>query len=94
MHHVFAALAEKERRLIAIAQGPALQAKKAAGAALGNRTNLTSAARLGRGIAPRCAICLHERVPAKGQVLYRREIATGESDASIAGGTRYTPAAH
>jgi DNA invertase Pin-like site-specific DNA recombinase len=48
MHHVFAALAEKERRLIAIAQGPALQAKKAAGAALGNRTNLTSAARLGR----------------------------------------------
>lgn len=40
MLHLYAALAEKERRLIADRTRGALQAKKAAGAALGNRTNL------------------------------------------------------
>ena len=40
MLHLYAALAEKERRLIAERTRAALQAKKAAGARLGNRTNL------------------------------------------------------
>jgi DNA invertase Pin-like site-specific DNA recombinase len=39
MLHLFAALAEKERRLISERTRAALQAKKATGAALGNRTN-------------------------------------------------------
>ena len=40
MLHLYAALAEKERRLIAERTKAALAAKKAAGAALGNPTNL------------------------------------------------------
>jgi DNA invertase Pin-like site-specific DNA recombinase len=47
MLHIYAALAEKERALIAARTSAALQAKKAAGARLGNRTNLDKAARLG-----------------------------------------------
>src|SRR4051794_38839600 len=42
MLHLFAALAEKERRVISARTSAALQAKKAAGAQLGNRTNLNS----------------------------------------------------
>jgi DNA invertase Pin-like site-specific DNA recombinase len=45
--HLYAALAEKERALISARTKAALQAKKAAGATLGNRTNLADAARLG-----------------------------------------------
>lgn len=41
--HLFAALAEKERALISARTRAALQAKKAAGALLGNRTNLAEA---------------------------------------------------
>lgn len=41
--HLFAALAQKERALIASRTRAALQAKKAAGAILGNRTNLADA---------------------------------------------------
>jgi DNA invertase Pin-like site-specific DNA recombinase len=48
MLHLYAALAEKERRLIADRTRMALQAKKAAGTALGNRTNLRSAGSVGR----------------------------------------------
>ena len=48
MLHLYAALAEKERRLIAERTRAALQAKKAAGAALGNRTNLRLAGSAGR----------------------------------------------
>jgi DNA invertase Pin-like site-specific DNA recombinase len=40
MLHVYAALAEKERALISARTKAALQAKKATGAKLGNRTNL------------------------------------------------------
>jgi len=47
MLHVYAALAEKERALISARTKAALQAKKAAGARLGNRTNLMEAATLG-----------------------------------------------
>jgi len=48
MLHLYAALAEKERRLIADRTRAALAAKKAAGAALGNPTNLGEAGALGR----------------------------------------------
>lgn len=45
--HLFAALAEKERALISARTTAALQAKKAAGAKLGNPTNLLEASRRG-----------------------------------------------
>jgi DNA invertase Pin-like site-specific DNA recombinase len=45
--HLYAALAEKERALISTRTKAALQAKKAAGAQLGNRTNLEDAQKLG-----------------------------------------------
>ena len=47
MLHVYAALAEKERAMIADRTRAALGAKKAQGAALGNRTNLPDAQALG-----------------------------------------------
>jgi DNA invertase Pin-like site-specific DNA recombinase len=47
MLHVYAALAEKERAMIAARTKAALQAKKAAGVKLGNRTNLGEAQRKG-----------------------------------------------
>jgi len=50
MLHLFAALAEKERRLISDRTRAALQAKKAAGALLGNPTNLTTAGLIGRRV--------------------------------------------
>jgi DNA invertase Pin-like site-specific DNA recombinase len=43
MMHIYAALAEKERALIAERTRAALQAKRAQGALLGNRTNLAEA---------------------------------------------------
>src|SRR3981189_1709412 len=48
MLHLYAALAEKERRLISERTTAALQAKKASGAKLGNLTNLPVAAAIGR----------------------------------------------
>ncbi|AWM88271.1 recombinase family protein [Microvirga sp. 17 mud 1-3] len=45
--HLYAALAEKERALIASRTKAALQAKKAAGTKLGNRKNLGEAQKLG-----------------------------------------------
>src|SRR4030088_397466 len=48
MLHLYAALAEKERRLISERTKAALRAKKAAGARLGNPTNLCVAGSLGR----------------------------------------------
>jgi hypothetical protein len=55
MLHLFAALAEKERRLISERTRAALQAKKAAGAKLGNQANLTEAASTGRAMQVRNA---------------------------------------
>jgi DNA invertase Pin-like site-specific DNA recombinase len=49
MLHLYAALAEKERHLISQRTRAALQAKKAQGARLGNRTNLGAAQALGAG---------------------------------------------
>src|SRR5690242_18432566 len=48
MLHLYAALAEKERRLISERTRSALAAKKASGAALGNRSNISRAGQLGR----------------------------------------------
>jgi DNA invertase Pin-like site-specific DNA recombinase len=48
MLHLYAALAEKERRLIAERTRSALAARKAGGAELGNRRNASEAAGLGR----------------------------------------------
>src|SRR6188474_140874 len=48
MLHLYAALAEKERRLISERTKAALVAKKAAGAALGNPANLAEAGKIGR----------------------------------------------
>jgi DNA invertase Pin-like site-specific DNA recombinase len=48
MLHLFAALAEKERRLISERTKAALEAKRAAGAKLGNTSNLDVAGALGR----------------------------------------------
>ena len=50
MLHLYAALAEKERRLISERTRAALAAKKATGAALGNPRNAEAAAALGREI--------------------------------------------
>ncbi|MCJ2039518.1 recombinase family protein [Methylobacterium sp. J-059] len=47
MLHVYAALAEKERAMISARTKAALQAKKAQGALLGNRTNLSDASAKG-----------------------------------------------
>jgi DNA invertase Pin-like site-specific DNA recombinase len=51
MLHLFAALAEKERRLISERTRAALASRKLSGAKLGNRTNAAQAALTGRNIA-------------------------------------------
>jgi DNA invertase Pin-like site-specific DNA recombinase len=48
MLHLYAALAEKERRLISERTRSALAARKAQGAQLGNRRNASQAAQIGR----------------------------------------------
>lgn len=48
MLHIYATLAEKERRLISERTKAALAARKAQGAKLGNRSNAAEAAALGR----------------------------------------------
>jgi DNA invertase Pin-like site-specific DNA recombinase len=50
MLHLYAALAEKERRMISERTKAALAAKKATGAALGNPHNLVQAGDLGRAV--------------------------------------------
>jgi DNA invertase Pin-like site-specific DNA recombinase len=55
MLHLFAALAEKERRLISERTRAALQAKKAAGAKLGNSANLSEAGSAGRAVQVQAA---------------------------------------
>jgi DNA invertase Pin-like site-specific DNA recombinase len=51
MLHLYAALAEKERRLISERTKAALACKKATGAALGNPTNLALAGATGRAVS-------------------------------------------
>jgi DNA invertase Pin-like site-specific DNA recombinase len=55
MLHLYASLAEKERRLISERTRAALAVKKAQGVKLGNRTNLAMAAALGGAAAQRRA---------------------------------------
>ena len=55
MLHLYAALAEKERRLIAERTRAALAVRKASGARLGNPTNLMDAGNLGRAAAKAAA---------------------------------------
>src|SRR5258708_28087065 len=55
MLHLYAALAEKERRLISERTTAALQAKKASGAKLANPTNLCVAGSIGRVAPPQVA---------------------------------------
>ncbi|HET7716511.1 MAG TPA: recombinase family protein [Bauldia sp.] len=50
MFHLYAALAEKERRLISERTRSALAARKAQGARLGNRSNAAEAAAMGRKV--------------------------------------------
>jgi len=50
MLHIYAALAEKERRLISERTKAALTARKAQGTRLGNRSNAAEAATLGRKV--------------------------------------------
>jgi DNA invertase Pin-like site-specific DNA recombinase len=50
MLHLYAALAEKERRLISERTKAALAAKKASGVRLGNRRNIAQAGELGRSV--------------------------------------------
>ena len=50
MLHLYAALAEKERRLISERTRSALQARKARGASLGNPSNAPEAAAIGRSV--------------------------------------------
>jgi DNA invertase Pin-like site-specific DNA recombinase len=50
MLHLYAALAEKERRLISERTKAALAAKKAGGARLGNPINIVQAGELGRSV--------------------------------------------
>jgi DNA invertase Pin-like site-specific DNA recombinase len=55
MLHLYAALAEKERRLIAERTKAALAVRKASGARLGNPTNLIDAGHLGRAASKAAA---------------------------------------
>ena len=64
--HLYAALAEKERRLISERTKAALAAKKQRGEALGNPTNIAQAGqsgRLARSAAWRCRPCRLRRSP-------------------------------
>jgi DNA invertase Pin-like site-specific DNA recombinase len=62
MLHLYAALAEKERRLISERTRAALAAKKATGATLGNPCNLTLAGSAGRAALCQAADQLAERL--------------------------------
>jgi DNA invertase Pin-like site-specific DNA recombinase len=62
MLHLYAALAEKERRLIAERTTAALAAKKAMGVTLGNPHNLAEAGSLGRAVLIERAVALAEDI--------------------------------
>jgi DNA invertase Pin-like site-specific DNA recombinase len=62
MLHLYAALAEKERRLISERTRAALAAKKANGAKLGNPSNAADAAKLGRYIQSNAADVFVQRM--------------------------------
>jgi DNA invertase Pin-like site-specific DNA recombinase len=89
MLHLYAALAEKERRLIAERTKAALAAKKAAGAKLGNPRNLACAGDMGQSRVDRCSgrICVESNSCCPGYPRYRRTYARVD-------GHRAKPARH
>lgn len=60
--HLYAALSEKERKLIGIRTREALAVKKAEGVQLGNRTNLAEAQARGRATSTAAAIAFAEKL--------------------------------
>jgi DNA invertase Pin-like site-specific DNA recombinase len=74
MLHLYAALAEKERRVISERTTAALHAKKAGGACLGNRRNLGLRWRNRQGRANRCSrrICIGSSSGDPGNPRHRR----------------------
>lgn len=86
--HLYAALSEKERRLVSTRTKAALAALKAKGAKLGNRTNLAAAGRKGRKTnrAKAAAFAVKvlptiQKLRAKGKTL--REIAAELNDIGV-----------
>ena len=68
MLHLYAALAEKERRLIAERTRAALAQRKAQGTRLGNPRNVKEAAALGRSAAANgISLCSPRRVMNEGR---------------------------
>jgi len=90
MLHVYAALAQKERDLISARTRAALKLKKAAGARLGNRTNLGEAQKLGAAANARGADAFAANVIPIVQSIQAAGIATlkGIADALNARGVR------
>jgi DNA invertase Pin-like site-specific DNA recombinase len=78
--HLFAALSEKERKLIGQRTSAALQELKRAGVTLGNRTNLADAQHKGREAAKKNALSFARRVHPQ----IKEMIANGKSYNAIA----------
>jgi DNA invertase Pin-like site-specific DNA recombinase len=90
MLHLYAALAEKERRLISERTKAALAQRKAQGARLGNRTNPARAAALGRKVATEEAARFAANVIPIIEAIRESGVSTfaGLADALNARGTR------
>jgi DNA invertase Pin-like site-specific DNA recombinase len=73
MLHLYAALAEKERRLISERTKAALAVRKATGTKLGNPTNIQEAGRMGRA-AQTAAADEHTRGPCPRYVPFRPKV--------------------
>jgi DNA invertase Pin-like site-specific DNA recombinase len=71
MLHIYAALAQKERALIAERTKAALAQKKAQGAVLGNRTNLPSAQAMGVAANRKTAGAFAAQIQAAGATTFR-----------------------
>src|ERR1700716_4358013 len=92
MLHLYAALAEKERRLIADRTTAALQAKKASGAKLGNPKNLCVAGSLGRLAQAQVADEFAQNLMTLVQAIRNAGAATLEQIASALNGRGVRPA--
>ena len=60
--HLYAALSEKERKMIGVRTRDALATRKAAGVKLGNRTNLAEAQAKGRATSTAAAVAFAQKV--------------------------------
>jgi len=70
MLHIYAAFAERERAIISARTKAALSALKAKGAELGNRTNLSDAAKKGRAVNTLAASLLNPGRGWPGRVVF------------------------